>query len=349
VDLLNGNIIAGLRNGMIFEKRQKEDPRLIASSHYNGEAWALCVVDNDHVITACDDNLIIMYDINTMRPVRGGVISSKDPKAGKEYEKIDAAKLKRKGHTNYPSTSSPLNYNKQSRAIVASKKLNHLVIANNAGKISVRSLDDFEKKLQTIKDPKYYCEVMKYSPCEKFLAIGSHDMTTYIYEIDAEGKYALYCTFKKHSSYVSAIDWAADSQSIRTHAGDHATLYFDIQSKEFDPHGHETEKDKIWASSTMKHGDDRKGITPPGEDLTHVNGVVCSKDNSVMFTSDDFGLVNAFHFPNPQISDSRSFCGHSEHVASLAITPDQKRMFTLGGEDKSLIQWKISGLSGQQE
>lgn len=46
VDYLNGNFIAGLRNGLIFEKRQKEDPRLISSSHYNGEAWALCVVDD---------------------------------------------------------------------------------------------------------------------------------------------------------------------------------------------------------------------------------------------------------------------------------------------------------------
>lgn len=227
---MNGNIIAGLRNGMIFEKRQKEDPRLISSSHYNGEAWALCVVDDEHVITSCDDNLIIMYDINTMRPVRGGVISSKDPKAGKEFEKID--KAKRKTHTNFPSTSSPLNYNKQSRAIVASKKLNHLVISNNMGKISVRSLENFEEKLQTLKDPKFYCEVMKYSPCEKFLAVGSHDMATYIYSISEDGKYSLYCHFNKHSSYVSAIDWSSDSQSIRTHGGEHATLYFSIETKE---------------------------------------------------------------------------------------------------------------------
>ena len=45
-----------------------------------------------------------------MKPVRGGLISDKDPKAGKEYEKID--KNMRKKHTNFPATSSPLNYNK---------------------------------------------------------------------------------------------------------------------------------------------------------------------------------------------------------------------------------------------
>jgi len=100
------------------------------------------------------------------------------------------------------------------------------------GKISVRSLDNFEEKLQTLKDPKFYCEVMKYSPCEKFLAVGSHDMATYIYSISEDGKYTLYCHFNKHSSYVSAIDWSSDSQSIRTHGGEHATLYFSIETKE---------------------------------------------------------------------------------------------------------------------
>lgn len=54
--------------------------------------------------------MIIMYNMNTMKPVRGGLISEKDPKAGKEFEKID--KNDRKKHTNFPSTSSNLNYNK---------------------------------------------------------------------------------------------------------------------------------------------------------------------------------------------------------------------------------------------
>jgi len=54
--------------------------------------------------------MIIMYNMNTMKPVRGGLISEKDPKAGKEFDKID--KNDRKKHTNFPSTSSNLNYNK---------------------------------------------------------------------------------------------------------------------------------------------------------------------------------------------------------------------------------------------
>lgn len=183
---------------------------------------------------------------------------------------------------------------------------------------------------------------MKYSPCEKFLAIGSHDMKLYIYAIDEEGKYTLHSKMNKHSSCLTAIDWSADSETVRSHSAAHETVYFSVKDKEMDSRGSETDKDKIWSSNTMKHGNDREGITPPGEDLTHVNGVICSKDNSVMYTSDDFGLVNVFHYPNPQIAESRSFCGHSEHVAGLSLTPDGKRLFTIGGEDKALIQWKVT-------
>jgi len=66
VDLFNGNVIVGLKNGLMFEKKQKEDPKLIQSTHCSGAVWGLHVLDDDHVITACDDNMIIMYNTKTM-------------------------------------------------------------------------------------------------------------------------------------------------------------------------------------------------------------------------------------------------------------------------------------------
>ena len=59
------------------------------------------------------------------------------------------------------------------------------------GKISIRDLNDFDKKLGQLKEPKFYCEVMRYSPDEKYLAVGSHDKHLYIYEVVADGNYTL--------------------------------------------------------------------------------------------------------------------------------------------------------------
>lgn len=57
----------------------------------------------------------------------------------------------------------------------------------------------------------------------------------------------------------------------------------------------------------------------------------------MLFTGDDFGLVNIFKLPNPNVSESRSFCGHSEHVTRVQVSNDGQRVFTVGGEDKCLI------------
>lgn len=185
---------------------------------------------------------------------------------------------------------------------------------------------------------------MRYSPCENYLAVGSHDKYIYIYNVAADGNYTLKCKHDKHSSYVAAIDWTLDSECVRTYTGDHQTLYMNVKTEEYDPRGSETDKDKLWATNTMKINRDKEGILPPGEDKTHVNDCQLSKNHQFLFSSDDFGLINAFNFPKPSVKESRSWCGHSEHVSRCMLSPDQTKMFTIGGEDKTLIQWKVTGL-----
>jgi WD40 repeat protein len=74
--------------------------------------------------------------------------------------------------------------NQQSRAICFSAKHNHLVVGSNCGKISVRDFNDFDRKIATFKDAQEWCEVARYSPCEKYLAFASHDNNLYVYSID---------------------------------------------------------------------------------------------------------------------------------------------------------------------
>ena len=62
----------------------------------------------------------------------------------------------------------------------------------------------------------------------------------------------------------------------------------------------------------------------------------------MLFSSDDFSLVNVFRFPGPSVNESRSFCGHSEHVTRVQASQDGKTVFTVGGNDKALIQWRLT-------
>jgi microtubule-associated protein-like 6 len=83
VDMFEGNVIVGLRNGSIVEKKQKKDVEVITQSHWDGECWGLNVLDNDRVITSCDDNRVIMYDIKNKKFMQETVIGKNKQKEGK--------------------------------------------------------------------------------------------------------------------------------------------------------------------------------------------------------------------------------------------------------------------------
>jgi len=63
-------------------------------------------------------------------------------------------------------------------------------------------------------------------------------------------------------------------------------------------------------------------LKPPSEDNTHINDVTSGPGGNYVVTGDDFGLVNVFNWPHPQISASVSYAGHSEHVARVVVSPD---------------------------
>lgn len=160
----------------------------------------------------------------------------------------------------------------------------------------------------------------------------------YVYKIDSEThEYSLVCTDNSGSSKILAIDWTADSTYIRKSTGDYETLFFDVANNQVDPHGSETYADKIWASNSVKMSPDRRSLNPKGEDGTHINDNNQTTNGCQMITGDDFGLVNVFNWPNPNCDQARSFAGHSEHVIRVLPSKNGQRLYSIGGQDKTII------------
>lgn len=65
---------------------------------------------------------------------------------------------------------------------------------------------------KVMSDPEEWCEVIKYSPNEELLACGSHDNKIYVYDVKKD--YALRTTLIGHTSYITCLDWSADSTVI---------------------------------------------------------------------------------------------------------------------------------------
>lgn len=116
-----------------------------------------------------------------------------------------------------------------------------MAVANNKGIVTIRlidwakvdarvqgSLDDVKYTLELIKDKKRplasWMEVMVYSPCNNYLAVGSHDDTVYI--IDTKTYKKINKTKNASSSFITGLDWSTDSTYIRTVDGSYELLFF---------------------------------------------------------------------------------------------------------------------------
>lgn len=90
----------------------------------------------------------------------------------------------------------------------------------------------------------------------------------------------------------------------------------------------------------MKFGWNVEGIYPKGTDGTHINGVAGSHDGCLLATGDDYGLVGLFRDPARMGNNCRTYRGHSEHVVRVAFSEDDCNLWSVGGYDQTLMQWK---------
>lgn len=179
--------------------------------------------------------------------------------------------------------------------------------------------------------------MVKYSPDGSKLAVGSHDNNIYIYSTD---DYRLLGKCTKHNSFIVSVDWSLDGNYLRSVCGAHELLFFNANSFAQDPSGASNTVGTQWATNSAKFGWSVDGVFPPGTDGTHVNHVEWSKDGTLIATGDDYGLVNVFRNPCRFGHKPISLRGHSEHVVRVGFNSIDSYLFSVGGYDQTLMQWK---------
>uniref|UniRef100_A0A452HNM9 EMAP like 2 n=1 Tax=Gopherus agassizii TaxID=38772 RepID=A0A452HNM9_9SAUR len=141
--------------------------------------------------------------------------------------------------------------------------------------------------------------VVSFSPDGSFLAVGSHDNFVYVYSVSEGGrKYSRVGKCSGHSSFITHLDWAADSSCFVTNSGDYEILYCDGAGVCMRLGSLVREQD--WVGSRAG------GIWPEGTDGTDINAVCRSHDGKLLASADDFGKVHLFSYPccQPRVSAS---------------------------------------------
>ena len=85
-----------------------------------------------------------------------------------------------------------------------------------------------------------------------------------------------------------------------------------------------------------------------GSDINHaarsnrpVNG------SQLLATADDFGKVSVYRYPCPEDrAKSVQGKGHSSHVTKVGFNSADTYLYSVGGNDTTVMQWKISAGSG---
>lgn len=178
---------------------------------------------------------------------------------------------------------------------------------------------------------------MAFSPDNNYLAVGSHDNNIYIYSTSSWEQVGV-C--RGHNSYIMALDWCTHSKYIRSNCGAYELLFFNAdEAWAQDKSGRTNTKGVEWATKTVKFAWDVQGIYPKGTDGTHINSVCSSADRQLFATGDDYGLVCLFRDPVIK-GKPRSYRGHSEHVVRVLFGKDDASLYSIGGYDQTLMQWR---------
>ncbi|KAJ3087753.1 Echinoderm microtubule-associated protein-like 5 [Quaeritorhiza haematococci] len=314
----DGNkVLVGLEDSVIVEVegigkgRNKKQMRIMEahSAAKMEELWGLSVnPNNDNEFVTCgDDGQIFRWDADQRKPVASATL---------------AGKL---------------------RAISYSPDGSVIAIGNDAGDIYVVQAEDLAqvfyqkyKQRKNINSKLHGIDVIKFSPNGMYIAVGSHDCVVDIYDVAGGMKLAGVC--KGHSSYITHLDWSADSQYLQTNSADFELLFWSA------PSGKQITsatamKDVEWATYSCILGWPVQGIWEKGMDGTDINTANRNPESSCIASGDDFMNVRLHVYPAVKENlPCKKFLGHGSHVTKVIFTPSGKRLISTGGLDGCTFQ-----------
>ncbi|CAG9313094.1 unnamed protein product [Blepharisma stoltei] len=326
LDMSGSNILAGLRDGSIKEFSSSGSATVLMESHSDGEIWGVAndPSNNNVIVTVGDDNKVKAWDTAQRKCISSGTLDN-------------ARGVERKAGAG-ASTLATTTPNQQARGIAIHPQNGHVAVTHNDGKVTIRQgVRALDTVVFTLKDPKEWSEAIRYSPDGSKLAVGSHDNAVYIYNVAQN--YKLIHKLNKHSSYITAIDWSVDGSAMHSTCGAYELLFWDITTGQQVPDGCTRYQDENWATWSTHFGWPVQGIFGGVVDYTHVNRVDRSHNGEMVAVGNDWGLVEIFGFPNNAGAKSQAFRGHSEHVMNVKWSHDDRRIFSAGGYDQTIMQW----------
>ena len=189
-----------------------------------------------------------------------------------------------------------------------------------------------------------WVEDLKFSPDNTKLAVGTHDKQIDIYSVPAFKKVK---TINKHSAAVSHLDWSTDSTYIHSTCNAYELLFFNAITGQQETRGASMLRDEKWHTWTTILGWPVEGIfrgTMDGSDVNKVDRSNKDHDSGyrLLAVAEDSGKVMFYRYPClDKTQDRKEGRGHSSHVTNCKFSAQDTFLYTTGGEDHCVFQWKV--------
>uniref|UniRef100_A0A7S3VHN2 PLAT domain-containing protein n=1 Tax=Dunaliella tertiolecta TaxID=3047 RepID=A0A7S3VHN2_DUNTE len=237
------------------------------------------------------------------------------------------------------------------RSVAFSPNGAHLAVGTITGSIRVVQVEDMSQKVAEMHFSSQGIKELKYSPDGTKLAAGSHDCDIDIFDVTRGYARLARCT--GHSSYINHVDWSVDSRIIQSTCGAYELLYFDASTGK---QVRQNQRDTMWHTWTVTQGFPVMGIWRPDNDGTDINSACRTHKNPAwqtldplagsleeyVLTAGDDGRVRIFNYPCVvENAPGREYIAHCSHVMDVRVAPTNRWAVSVGGSDRSAMQWRI--------
>lgn len=197
--------------------------------------------------------------------------------------------------------------------------------------------------LHEARDSKALITDCKFAPNGERFALSSHDGSIYVYNTR---KYVSKAKCRGHTGRAQHLDFSSNSQYIMSNCSAGDLLYWSAENGELQ--APKTVKTVQWETNSCVNSYHTQGVWSAYVDGTDYAAACKSNAQDILVVVDNYGRVRVTHFPcldnNPCFYQ---LYGHAKDVRNCQIACDDSRLFTTGGTDGSVFQWKIDALDKQ--
>ena len=197
--------------------------------------------------------------------------------------------------------------------------------------------------LHEARDSKSLITDCKFAPSGDRFALSSADGCLYVYNTR---KYVSKAKCRGHTGMVEHLDFSTNSQYIMSNCSAGDLLFWNAENGELQ--APKTIKTVQWETNSCVNSYHTQGIWSSFVDGTNYRAACKSNAQDILVVVDNYGRLRVTNFPCLDANPNFYQCfGHAKDVRNCQIACDDSRLFTTGGTDGSVFQWKIDAVEKQ--